>query len=66
MQALLEGLFTALQEFLEWLFNFIFGEWNYHVLFNWLPSDIIAAVNFIIVFLFGLAVLKWIKSLLPI
>lgn len=66
ISSLIEGLFQKLIEFVQWLFNQVFGGWNFGVLFSWLPSDIIAAVNYLIIFLFGLVVLKWIKDLLPI
>lgn len=66
ISSLIEGLFQKLIDFVQWLFNQVFGSWNFGVLFSWLPSDIIAAVNYLIIFLFGLVVLKWIKDLLPI
>lgn len=66
ISSLIEGLFQKLIDFVQWLFNQVFGAWNFGVLFSWLPSDIIGAVNYLIIFLFGLVVLKWIKDLLPI
>lgn len=62
---LLADLYDLLVQFIQWLFNLVFGDWNYQVLFGWLPSDILAAVTFIILFLFGLAVIKWFKNLIP-
>lgn len=62
---LLTDLYELIIEFVQWVFNQIFGNWNYQVLFNWLPSDILAAVTFIILFLFGLALFKFIKNIIP-
>lgn len=62
---LLTDLYELIIEFVQWVFNQIFGNWDYQVLFNWLPSDILAAVTFIILFLFGLALFKFIKNIIP-
>lgn len=65
IENLLYDLYDVLLDFVQWVFNQIFGNWNYQVLFNWLPSDILAAVTFIILFLFGLALFKFIKNIIP-
>lgn len=65
IENLLYDLYDIIIEFVQWVFNQIFGNWNYQVLFNWLPSDILAAVTFIILFLFGLALFKFIKNIIP-
>lgn len=62
---LLTDLYEILIEFVQWVFNQIFGSWNYQILFGWLPADILSAVTFIILFLFGLALFKFIKNLIP-
>ena len=62
---LLEAFYNAVISFVQWLFNTVFGSWNYGILFSWLPSDIQSAVTFIILFLFGLAVLQLLKHLTP-
>lgn len=62
---LLQSLFQELISFAQSIWQLIFGEWNYQVLFGWLPGDIQAAVNFLIIFLFGLALFALIKRLLP-
>lgn len=61
----LTSFFQELQQFIVDIFDSIFGLWNYGVLFSWLPSDIIAAVDFLIIFLFGLALIKFIRSIIP-
>lgn len=60
------SLFDAFVSFVRWLWDIIFGTWSYGVIFSWLPSDIISAVQFLILFLFGLAVFKFIKNILPL
>lgn len=62
----LATFFSGLYSFFQWIFDSIFGDWNYHVLFSWLPQDIILAVDFLIIFVFALAIIKWIKSVLPL
>lgn len=65
METLLQSLYEKIVAFIQQIFNMIFGEWTYNVLFSWLPSDIQAAVTFLIIFLFGLALVKIIRSFLP-
>lgn len=61
----LTNFFQELQQFIVDIFDSIFGLWNYGILFSWLPADIIAAVDFLIIFLFGLALIKFIRSIIP-
>lgn len=65
MEDLLQGLYQAFIEFVQYVFNAIFGEWNYQVLFSWLPADILAAATTIILVLFGYALIRWIASIIP-
>ena len=53
ISTLLTALFNKLITFVQDVFNAIFGNWNYNVLFSWLPSDIQSAVTYIILFLFA-------------
>lgn len=62
---LLTSLYNELISFVQWVFNQIFGSWNYGVLFQWLPSEFLSAASWLILFLFGLALIKFIKNLLP-
>ena len=62
---LLTALFNKLITFVQDVFNAIFGNWNYGVLFSWLPADIQASVTYIILFLFAIAVFNLIKNLNP-
>lgn len=62
---LLTALWQKIQTFVQWVFNQLFGNWNYGVLTSWLPSDIQAAVTAFILFMFCLALIKFIKNLLP-
>lgn len=62
---LLTALFNKLIQFVQDVFNAIFGNWNYGILFNWLPQDIRSAVTYIILILFALALFKLIKNLNP-
>lgn len=62
---LLTSLYNEVISFVQWVFNSIFGGWNYGVLFGWLPSDFLTAASWLILFLFGLALIKFIRTLLP-
>ena len=62
---LLTALFQKMITFVQDVFTAIFGNWNYGVLFNWLPNDIQSAVTYIILFLFAIAVFNLIKNLNP-
>ena len=67
---MLENALTALYEKLialvRELFNTLFVNWNWQVLFGWLPSDFLTVATWFIVFLFGLMLFKVIKTLLPL
>lgn len=63
---LIEALYTKLVQWLQDIFNAIFGNWNYGILFGWLPQDIRTAVTYIILFMFCLALFKMLKSIIPI
>ena len=62
---LLTALYQKLITFIQWLFNELFSGWNYSVLTSWLPSDIAAAVSWFILLMFGIAIIKLIRNLLP-
>lgn len=62
---LLKSLFQALLQFAKDIWQLVFGDWNYQILFCWLPADIQSAVDFLIIFLFGIALFAVIKRLLP-
>ena len=59
---LLTALFNKLITFVQDVFNAIFGNWNYNVLFSWLPNDIQQAVTYIILFLFAITILPAINA----
>ena len=62
---LLTTAFQEIQAFVQWLFNAIFGEWYWQVLFNWLPADFLQYCTFLILFFFAIAIVKFIKGLIP-
>jgi len=66
IEQLITALYNKIIQFVQDIFNAVFGNWNYGVLFSWLPQDIRTAVTFIILFLFGLALFKILKNLIPI
>lgn len=47
------------------IFDFIFGDLNFSVLYSWLPSDIQTAFALFIIILFCLAIWRFIRSFLP-
>lgn len=67
---MLENALTAVYQkligFVREIFNLLFGNWNWQVLFSWLPSDFLTVATWFIVFLFGLMLFKIIKTLLPV
>ena len=65
ISTLLTALFNKLITFVQDVFNAIFGNWNYSILFNWLPNYIQSAVTYIILFLFAITVFNLIKNLNP-
>ena len=62
---ILTALFNKLITFVQDVFNAIFGNWNYNVLFSWLPNDIQQAVTYIILLLFAITIFNLIKNLNP-
>lgn len=62
----LTALYQKLISLVTELFNTLFGNWNWQVLFSWLPSDFLTVATWFIVFLFGLMLFKIIKTLLPL
>lgn len=62
---LFSNLLTKILEWVQDLFEWIFGDIDFTVLWNWLPQDIQAAAEFLILILFCLALLKLIKALIP-
>ena len=62
---LLTAAFQEIQGFVQWLFNAIFGDWYWQVLFGWLPSDFLQYCTFLILFFFAIAIVKFIKGLIP-
>ena len=63
---LLTALLNKLITFVQWVFNQIFGNWNWQILFNWLPNDILTAAGYFILVLFCIALFRLIKDILPI
>lgn len=65
IQTLLEELWQALITFVQDIFDLVFGNWDYKAIITWLPSDIVSAIDLFILALFGFAVIKFIRSLIP-
>ena len=63
--SLIDTVITKLFALAQRLFNWLFGDINFTVLWNWLPSDIQAAAAFFVMLLFLLAIIKFIRSILP-
>lgn len=66
LENILTDLYQTLISLVRELFNSLFGQWNWLVLFGWLPSDFLTVASWFIIFLFGLMLFKVIKTLLPI
>lgn len=64
--SLLTSLFQAIISFVQSVFNAVFGNWNYGVLFSWLPGDIGATATSFILILFGIGLIKIVRDLLPL
>lgn len=62
---LLSALFTKVFAFLQYIWESIFGLWNYQVLFSWLPGDIQSAVVVVIRILFIFALIHFIRAFMP-
>ena len=66
LENILTDLYLTLISLVREIFNTLFGQWNWQVLFNWLPSDFLTVASWFIIFLFGLMLFKVIKTLLPL
>lgn len=66
LENILTDLYQTLISLVREIFNELFGNWNWQVLFNWLPSDFLTVASWFIIFLFGLMLFKVIKTLLPL
>ena len=62
---LIETVVTKLFQVANTIFEWLFGDIQFNVLWSWLPSDIQAAAAFFILLMFTLAMIKFIRSLLP-
>lgn len=65
---ILDVLSEIIQKFvglLDSFFDYVFGGVQFSVLWSWLPSDIGVAASTLIVFLFGLALISFIRKFLP-
>lgn len=62
---LIETVVTKLFQLAQTIFNWLFGDINFSILWSWLPSDIQAAAAFFVLLLFLLAIIKFIRSILP-
>lgn len=65
LTGIVADVFDAILDIIDRLFNFIFGDINFAVLWNWLPSDIQAAAAFLVTLLFGFVIIRAIKAVLP-
>ena len=63
--ALIDAVLTKLLQVAQRIFNWLFGDINFSVLWSWLPSDIQAAAQFFVVLLFLLVIIRFIRSLIP-
>lgn len=63
--ALIDAVLTKLLQVAQRIFNWLFGDINFSVLWSWLPSDIQAAAEFFVVLLFLLVIIRFIRSLIP-
>ena len=62
---LIETVVTKLFQLAQTIFDWLFGSIDFTVLWNWLPDDIQAAAAFFVMLLFLLAIIKFIRSILP-
>lgn len=62
---LIDTVVTKLFALAQRIFNWLFGSIDFTVLWNWLPADIQAAAAFFVLLLFLLAIIKFIRSILP-
>ena len=62
---LLEQIIAKFIALAERIFNLIFGNVQFSVLWDWLPTDIQQAASAFIIILFALALVHMIRSFLP-
>lgn len=65
MIELLQDLISRFIAFAQSIFQAIFGGIDFTVLWSWLPSDIQAAANYLILVLFVLVIIDVIRRFLP-
>lgn len=64
-EGIVATILNSLKQLGDTIWNVIFGNVNFGVLWSWLPSDIAAACTGLVLLLFSLAVIKFIRSILP-
>lgn len=64
---------NLISQFIQWfinlsqqIFNYLFGDIDFAVLWRWLPNDIQSACNALLIIFFALVIWRLIKGLLPI
>lgn len=63
--ALIEAIITKLFQIANQIFQWLFGDIDFTVLWSWLPADIQAAAGFFVLLLFLLVIIRFIRSLIP-
>lgn len=61
----ISSVLTKIYNFAQSVFQWLFGDINFSVLWDWLPQDIQNAAAFFVVLLFCLMLFRLIKSILP-
>lgn len=62
---LINTILTKIISLVQQIYDWLFGDIDFTVLYNWLPADIRKAAAFFILLLFGLAIWRVIKSVIP-
>lgn len=62
---LIDAVVTKVFQVAQSIFNWLFGDIQFSVLWSWLPSDIQAAAAFFVLLLFTLMIIRLIRSFLP-
>lgn len=65
---ILDLISTLLEKFIGFLdsfFEYVFGGVQFDILWNWLPADIGNSASVLIVILFGLALISFVRRFLP-
>lgn len=65
MIQVIQGIISSFIEVAQNVFNYIFGDIDFTVLWNWLPTDIQTAAAAFIVILFAIALIGGIRKFLP-